>query len=64
MIVKVIASRSVTIAKGKSLALVKLLSQPNIQSLRFFLLNRWTTICYPFRSFVRLVTIICSLIKV
>jgi transposase InsO family protein len=38
----VIASRSVTIAKVKSLVSVKLLSQRNIQFLKFFLLNRWT----------------------
>jgi hypothetical protein len=58
------ASHSTTIAKDKSLGLVKLLSQPNIQFLKFFLLNRWTTICYPFRIFVRWVTIVCSLIRV
>jgi hypothetical protein len=40
MSVKVIASRSATIAKFKSLVSVKLLSQPNIQFLKFFLLNR------------------------
>jgi hypothetical protein len=61
--VKVIASRSVTIAKVKSLVLVKLLSQRNIQFVMFFLLNRWTTICYPFHNFVREVTIVCSPIR-
>jgi hypothetical protein len=58
MSVKVIASRSETIAKVKSLVSVKLLSQPNIQFLKFFLLNRWTTIYYPFHNFVRWVTIV------
>jgi hypothetical protein len=37
MIVKVIASRLATIAKDKSLGLVKLLSQLNIQFLKFLL---------------------------
>jgi hypothetical protein len=46
--VKVIASRSATIAKIKSLVSVKLLSQRNIQFLKFFLLNHWITICYLF----------------
>jgi hypothetical protein len=58
--VKVIASHSVTIAKVKSLVSVKLLSQQNIQFLKFFLLNRWTTIYYSFHNFVRGVTIVCS----
>jgi hypothetical protein len=48
--VKVIASRSATIAKVKSLVSVKLLSQPNIQFLKFFLLNHWTAICSPFHN--------------
>jgi hypothetical protein len=39
MIVKVTVSRSVTIAKSKSLVSVKVLSQPSIQFLKFFLLN-------------------------
>jgi uncharacterized membrane protein len=63
-IVKVIASNLVTIAKAKSLSLVKLLSQSNIQFLKFFLLNRWTTIYYPFHNFVRWVIIVCSPIRV
>jgi hypothetical protein len=58
------SSRSVTIAKVKSLVSVKLLSQPNIQFLKFLLSNLWTIICYPFHNFVRCVTIICSPIKV
>jgi hypothetical protein len=37
IIVQVIASRSVIIAKEKFLDSVKLLSQPNIQSLKFIL---------------------------
>jgi hypothetical protein len=53
-----------TIAKVKSLVSVKLLSQWNIQFLKFFLLNRWTIICYPFHNFVRGVTIVCSPIRV
>jgi hypothetical protein len=61
--VKVIASRSVTIAKVKSLVLVKLLSQPNIQFLKF-LSNLWTIICYLFHKIVRWVIIICSPIMV
>jgi hypothetical protein len=32
--------------------------------LKFFLLNYWTTICYPFHSFVRWVTIVYSPIRV
>jgi hypothetical protein len=36
---KVIASRSVTIANAKSLVLVKLLLLPNIQFLKFFLVE-------------------------
>jgi hypothetical protein len=64
MSVKVTASRSATIAKAKSLVSVKLLSQPNIQFLKFFLLNRWTTICYPFHNFVRWVIIVYSPIRV
>jgi hypothetical protein len=60
---KVIASRSVTIANVKYLVLVKLLSQPNIQFLKFFLLNHWTTIYYPFHNFVGCVTIIYSSIR-
>jgi uncharacterized membrane protein len=63
-IVKVIASNLVTIAKAKSLSLVKLLSQSNIQFLKFFLLNRWTTIYYPFHNVVRWVIIVCSPIRV
>jgi hypothetical protein len=55
--VKVIALRSATIDKVKSLVLVKLLSQWNIQ-FQNFLLNRWTTNCYPFHNFVRWVTIV------
>jgi hypothetical protein len=62
--VKVITSRSAIIAKVKSLVSVKLLSQHNIQFLKFFLLNHWTTICYLFHNFVRGVTIVCSLIRV
>jgi hypothetical protein len=62
--VKVIASRSVTIAKAKSLVSVKLLLLPNIQFLIFFVLNRWTTICYLFHNFVRWVIIVCSPIRV
>jgi hypothetical protein len=62
--VKVIASRSATIAKAKSLVSVKLLLLPNIQFLKLFLLNRWTIICCSFHSFVRWVTIICSSIRV
>jgi hypothetical protein len=62
MSVKVIASHSATIAKVKALVSLKLLSQPNIQFLKF-LLNRWTTICYPFHNFVRWVIIVCSPIK-
>jgi hypothetical protein len=61
---KVIASHSMTIAKVKSLVSVKLLSQQNIQFLKFFLLNYWTIICYLFHNFVRGVTIICSPISV
>jgi hypothetical protein len=59
-----IASCSVTIAKTKSLVSVKLLLQMNIQFLKFFLLNHWTTICYLFYNFVRWVIIACSLIRV
>jgi hypothetical protein len=62
--VKVIASRSATIAKVKSLISVKLLSQRNIQFLKFFLLNHLTIICYPFHDFVRWVIIVYSLIRV
>jgi hypothetical protein len=62
--VKVIASHLVIIAKVKSLVSVKLLSQPNIQFLKLFLLNRWTIICYLFHHFVRWVTIVCSSIQV
>jgi hypothetical protein len=40
MSVKVIASRSTTIAMVKSLVSIKLLSEPNIQFLKFFLSNR------------------------
>jgi hypothetical protein len=39
LIVQVIASHLAIIAKVKSLGSVKLLSQPNIQSLKFFSLN-------------------------
>jgi hypothetical protein len=46
-------SRSATIVEDKSLVLIKLLSQPNIQFLKFFLSNYWTIICYPFLKFVR-----------
>jgi hypothetical protein len=41
------------IAKAKSLVSVKLLSQPSIQFLKFFLLNHWTIIYYLFLNFVR-----------
>jgi hypothetical protein len=61
---KMIASRSVTIAKVKSLVSVKLLSQRNIQFLKFFLLNSWTTICYLFHNFMRWVIIVYSPIRV
>jgi hypothetical protein len=64
MIVKVTASRSMTIAKAKSLVSVKLQSQSSIQFLKFFLLNHWATIWYPFYSFMRWVIIVCSLIRV
>jgi hypothetical protein len=57
MIVQAITSRLVIITKAKSLDLVKLLSQPNIQSLKF-LFYHWNTICYPFHSFVRWVRIL------
>jgi hypothetical protein len=50
--------------KVKSLVSVKLLSQRNIQFLKFFLFNHWTIICYPFHNFVRWVTIVCSPIRV
>jgi hypothetical protein len=53
-----------SIAKFKSLVSVKLLSQRNIQFLKFFLLDRWTIIYYPFHKFVRCVTIVCSPIRV
>jgi hypothetical protein len=53
MSVKVIASHLTTIAKVKSLVLVKLLSQPNIQFFKFFLLNLRTAICYLFHNFMR-----------
>jgi hypothetical protein len=62
--VKVIASRSAIIDKFESLVSVKLLSQQNIQFLKFFLLNRWTIICYPFYNFMRWVTMVCSPIRV
>jgi hypothetical protein len=64
MIVKVTASRSMTIAKAKSLVSVKLQSQSSIQFLKFFLFNHWATIWYPFYSFMRWVIIVCSLIRV
>jgi hypothetical protein len=51
-------------SQGQVLGLVKLLSQRNIQFLKLFLLNRWTTIYYPFHNFVRGVTIVCSPIRV
>jgi hypothetical protein len=47
----------------KSLVSAKLLSQQNIQFLKF-LLNYWTIIYYPFHNFVRWVTIVCSPIRV
>jgi hypothetical protein len=56
--VKVIPSHSTTTVKVKSLVSVKLLSQRNIQFLKFFLLNCWTTICCLFYNFVRWVTIV------
>jgi hypothetical protein len=62
--VKLIASCLATIAKVKSLVSVKLLSQRNIQFLKFFFLNCWTIICYPFHNFVRDVTIVYSPIRV
>jgi hypothetical protein len=51
-------------SQGQALVSVKFLSQPNVQFLKFFLLNRWTIICYLYCSFVRWVTIICAPIKV
>jgi hypothetical protein len=51
-------------SQGQVLGLVKLLSQRNIQFLKFFLLNHWTTICYLFHNFVRGVIIVCSPIRV
>jgi hypothetical protein len=60
----VIASHSAIIAKVKSLVSVKFLSQQNIQFLKFFLLNRWTIICYSFHNFVRGVIIVCLPIRV
>jgi hypothetical protein len=53
MIVKVTSSRLATIANAKPLVLVKLLSKMNIQFLKFFLLNHWTTIYYPYHYFMR-----------
>jgi hypothetical protein len=50
-------------SKAKFLGLVKLLSQLNILFLKFFLLNCWTIIGYPFHGFVRWVTIIFSPIR-
>jgi hypothetical protein len=47
-----IVSHLEIIAKGKFLAMVKLLSQLNILFLNFFLLNCWTAICCPFHNFV------------
>jgi hypothetical protein len=64
MSVKMIASRSATIAKAKFFVSVKLLLLPNIQFLKFFLLSRWTTIYCLFPHFVRRVTIICSPMRV
>jgi hypothetical protein len=40
-------------SQGQVLGFDKIVSQLNIQFLKFFLLNRWTTICYPHHSFVR-----------
>jgi hypothetical protein len=37
-------------SQGQLLVSVKLLSQWNIQFLKFFLLNHWTTIYYPFHN--------------
>jgi hypothetical protein len=54
----------VTIVKVKSLVSVKLLSQLNIQFLKFFLLNCWTIIYCLFHNFVRWVIIVCSSIRV
>jgi hypothetical protein len=41
---QVIASHMETIVKAKFLTMLKLLSQPNILSLKFFLLNPWTNL--------------------
>jgi hypothetical protein len=41
---QVIASHMETIVKAKFLTMLKLLSQPNILSLNFFLLNPWTNL--------------------
>jgi hypothetical protein len=51
-------------SQGQVLDFGKLLSQRNIQFLKFFLLNRWTIIYYLFYNFVRGVTIVCSPIRV
>jgi hypothetical protein len=48
----------------KILGHVKLLSQPNILSLKFFLLNLYTTIYCLYHNFVRWTIIVCSLIRV
>jgi hypothetical protein len=50
-------------SQGKVLGFGKI-AITNIQSLKFFLLNHWTIICYLFHNFVRLVTIVYSPIRV
>jgi hypothetical protein len=55
---QVIASHMETIAKAKFLTMLKLLSQLNILSLKFFLLNPWTIICCPCHNSVRWDTIV------
>jgi hypothetical protein len=51
-------------SQDKFLGFGKIVLQSSIQFLKFFLLNHCATIYYPYHSFVRYFTIVCSLIRV
>jgi hypothetical protein len=51
-------------SQGQVIGFGKIAITIDIQFLKFFLLNRWTTIYYPFHNFVKWAVIICSSIRV